>query len=324
MGGSDKPKVLAIGGPTASGKTSLSVTLAKRLNGEVVCVDSMQIYCGLDVGTAKVTEEEMQGVPHHLVGFLAPEETFSVADFVALADRCIRDISARGKLPVLVGGTGLYMESLLSGVRFAEQKTDPAVRRQLEEQAAQLGADAMHEKLAQIDPEYAATVHPNNVGRVLRALELFQITGVTMTRQRAESKPSEPPYDSLLFCIGFEDRSVLYQRIDRRVDLMLEQGILREARLVYDHRDTYHTAAQAIGYKEFFPYFCGESPLEPCVDKLKQASRNYAKRQLTWFRRMPQTLWLDGIQGNLEAQALAHIHAHWPQVEPGVCEPLNP
>ena len=151
-----------------------------------------------------------------------------MADFVALADRCIRDISARGKLPVLVGGTGLYMESLLSGVRFAEQKTDPAVRRQLEEQAAQLGADAMHEKLAQIDPEYAATVYPNNVGRVLRALELFQITGVTMTRQRAESKPSEPPYDSLLFCIGFEDRSVLYQRIDRRVDLMLEQGILRE------------------------------------------------------------------------------------------------
>ena len=318
MGGSDKPRVLAIGGPTASGKTSLSVELAKRLNGEVVCVDSMQIYRGLDVGTAKVTEEEMQGVPHHLVGFLAPEEAFSVADFVALADRCIRDISARGKLPVLVGGTGLYMESLLCGLRFAEQKTDPAVRRQLEEEAERLGVDAMHEKLAQIDPEYAATVHPNNVGRVLRALELFQVTGVTMTRQRAESKPSEPPYDSLLFCIGFEDRSVLYQRIDRRVDLMLEQGILEEAQLVYDHRDTYRTAAQAIGYKEFFPYLCGESTLEPCVEKLKQASRNYAKRQLTWFRRMPQTIWLDGMRGNLEEQAWAFIQERWPRPDAGL------
>ena len=317
MGGSDKPKVLAIGGPTASGKTSLSVALAKRLNGEVICVDSMQIYRGLDVGTAKVTKEEMQGVPHHLVGFLAPEETFSVADFVALADRCIRDISARGKLPVLVGGTGLYMESLLNGIRFAEQKTDPAIRRQLEEQAAQLGAEAMHERLGDIDPEYAATVHPNNVGRVLRALELFQSTGVTMTSQRAQSKPVEPPYDSLLFCIGFEDRSILYQRIDRRVDLMLEQGILEEARLVFDHRETYHTAAQAIGYKEFFPYFLGESPLEPCVDKLKQASRNYAKRQLTWFRRMPRTIWLDGIQGELEAQTHAWIRARWPEMHAG-------
>lgn len=317
MGGSDKPRVLAIGGPTASGKTSLSVELAKRLNGEVICVDSMQIYRGLDVGTAKVTEEEMQGVPHHLVGFLAPEEAFSVADFVSLADRCIRDISARGKLPVLVGGTGLYMESLLCGLRFPEQKTDPAVRKELEEQAERLGADAMHEKLAKIDPEYAATVHPNNVGRVLRALELFQVTGVTMTRQRAESKPAQPPYDSLLFCIGFEDRSALYQRIDRRVDLMLEQGIPQEAQLVYDHRDTYRTAAQAIGYKEFFPYLCGESPLEPCVEKLKQASRNYAKRQLTWFRRMPQTIWLDGMRGNLEEQAWACIQQLWPQTDSG-------
>lgn len=172
----------------------------------------------------------------------------------------------------------------------------------------------MHEKLAKIDPEYAATVHPNNVGRVLRALELFQVTGVTMTRQRAESKPSEPPYDSLLFCIEFEDRSALYQRIDHRVDLMLEQGILEEAQLVYDHRDTYRTAAQAIGYKEFFPYLCGESPLEPCVEKLKQASRNYAKRQLTWFRRMPQTIWLDGMRGNLEEQAWAYIQERWPQL----------
>lgn len=312
MGGSDKPRVLAIGGPTASGKTSLSVALAKRLHGEVVCVDSMQIYRGLDVGTAKVTEEEMQGVPHHLVGFLSPEQPFSVAEFVSLADQCIRDISARGKLPVLVGGTGLYMESLLNGIHFAEQKTDPAIRRQLEEEAAQLGPQAMHDKLAAVDPEYAATVHPNNVGRVLRALELFQATGVTMTRQRAESRPAQTPYDSILFCIGFEDRSRLYERIDRRVDLMLEQGILQEAQLVYNHRETYRTAAQAIGYKEFFPYLCGDSPLEPCVEKLKQASRNYAKRQLTWFRRMPQTIWLDGAAENLEQQAWESLINQWP------------
>ncbi len=314
MAGLDKPRVLAIGGPTASGKTSLSVALAKQFNGEIICADSMQIYQGLDIGTAKVTPEEVEGVPHHMVGFLEPQTPFSVADFVEMADGCIREISARGRLPILVGGTGLYIESLLKGVRFAEQKTDPALRRQLEEQAAREGVEAMHDKLTQVDPEYAATVHPNNLGRVLRALELYYATGVTMTQQREQSLPSQPPYDSLLCCLGFADRAALYQRIDLRVDQMMEQGILREAQLVYDHRDTYRTAAQAIGYKEFFPYLAGQAELASCVDKLKQASRNYAKRQLTWFRRMEGVAWLEAGQPDTLAQAQHAICQRWPDL----------
>ena len=177
----DKMPVVAVGGPTASGKTAFSVQLAKRLGGEVVCADSMQIYKRLDVGTAKATREEMQGVPHHLMDFLPPEETFSVADFVEAANREVQAICARGRLPILVGGTGLYIESFLNGVRFAEQKADPALREKLEREAAALGPQAMHQKLAEVDPDYAATVHPNNVGRVVRALELYYSTGKTMS-----------------------------------------------------------------------------------------------------------------------------------------------
>lgn len=307
-----KPRVLAIGGPTASGKTALSVALAQEFNGEIICADSMQIYQGLDVGTAKVTQEEMQGVPHHMVGFLSPEKAFSVADFVAMADEQIREIWSRKKLPILVGGTGLYIESLLNGIQFSEQKSDPALRQQLEQRAEQEGALQMHHELETIDPEYAASVHPNNVGRVLRALELYYTTGVTMTQQRAQSLPSEKPYDSLLFCLSFADRAVLYERIDRRVDLMMEQGILQEAELVYQNQEQYRTAAQAIGYKEFFPYLSGETALEPCIEKLKQASRNYAKRQLTWFRRMQQAVWLDPSEENMMEQAKETVRRQWP------------
>lgn len=289
----DKMPVVAVGGPTASGKTAFSVQLAKRLGGEVVCADSMQIYKGLDVGTAKATKEEMQGVPHHLMDFLPPEENFSVADFVEAANREVRAISARGRLPILVGGTGLYIESFLNGVRFAEQKTDPALRQKLEQEAAALGPEEMHYKLAAIDPDYAATVHPNNVGRVVRALELYYSTGKTMSRQRAESLPETPPFDSLVFCLAPADRSQLYRRIDTRVDRMLETGLLDEAKMVFENRGRYRTAAQAIGYKEFFPYFEGTADLAACAEKLKQASRNYAKRQLTWFRRMANVVWLD-------------------------------
>lgn len=307
----DKMPVVAVGGPTASGKTAFSVRLAKRLGGEVVCADSMQIYKGLDVGTAKATKAEMEGVPHHLMDFLSPEVPFSVADFVEAANREVRAITDRGRLPILVGGTGLYIESFLNGVRFTEQKTDPALREKLEQEAAILGADAMHQKLASIDPDYAATVHPNNVGRVVRALELYYSTGKTMSRQRAESLPEAPPFDSLVFCLAPTDRAQLYQRIDLRVDRMLEAGILEEAKLVFENRERYRTAAQAIGYKEFFSYFEGTAELVACVDKLKQASRNYAKRQLTWFRRMKNVIWLDpgdeGILSRAETAAREHF-----------------
>lgn len=307
----DKMPVVAVGGPTASGKTAFSVQLAKRLGGEIVCADSMQIYKGLDVGTAKATKEEMEGVPHHLMDFLPPEQTFSVADFVDAANREVKDIAARGRLPILVGGTGLYIESFLNGVRFAEQKADPALREKLEQEAAALGPEAMHQKLAAVDPDYAATVHPNNVGRVVRALELYYSTGKTMSRQRAESLPETPPFDSLVFCLAPADRAQLYRRIDLRVDRMLEAGILEEAKLVFENRGRYRTAAQAIGYKEFFPYFEGTAELAACADKLKQASRNYAKRQLTWFRRMENIIWLDPGDEAILQQAETTVREHF-------------
>lgn len=307
----DKMPVVAVGGPTASGKTAFSVQLAKRLGGEIVCADSMQIYKGLDVGTAKATKEEMEGVPHHLMDFLPPEQTFSVADFVEAANREVKDIAARGRLPILVGGTGLYIESFLNGVRFAEQKADPALREKLEQEAAALGPEAMHQKLAAVDPDYAATVHPNNVGRVVRALELYYATDKTMSRQRAESLPETPPFDSLVFCLAPADRAQLYRRIDLRVDRMLEAGILEEAKLVFENRGRYRTAAQAIGYKEFFPYFEGTAELAACADKLKQASRNYAKRQLTWFRRMENIIWLDPGDEAILQQAETTVREHF-------------
>lgn len=303
--------VVAVGGPTASGKTAFSVQLAKRLGGEVVCADSMQIYKGLDVGTAKATKEEMEGVPHHLMDFLPPEETFSVADFVEAANREVQAITGRGRLPVLVGGTGLYIESFLNGVRFAEQKTDPALRERLEKEAGELGAQAMHRRLAAIDPDYAATVHPNNVGRVIRALELYYSSGKTMSRQREESLPETPPFDSMVFCLAPAERSELYRRIDVRVDRMLEAGILEEAKMVWENRERYRTAAQAIGYKEFFPYFEGTADLAACTDKLKQASRNYAKRQLTWFRRMENVIWLEPGDGQLVERAEKLVREHF-------------
>lgn len=288
----DKQPLIVIGGPTASGKTAASILLAQKFNGEIICADSMQIYKKLDIGTAKVTQEEMQGIPHHMVGILEPDQIFSVADYVKQANFCIQKIVSKGKLPLLVGGTGLYIESLVSGVEFHEQKPAPEIRNRLEEKAAELGKEALHAELARIDPEYAKNVHPNNTGRVIRALELYYSSGITMSEQRERSLPQEPPYNALVLCMDWP-REILYQRIDVRVDMMLGQGLLREAEMVWKNAECYKTAAQAIGYKEFFPYFEEEDTLENCVAKLKQSSRNYAKRQLTWFRRMKNIVWID-------------------------------
>lgn len=287
-----KPRVVAVGGPTASGKTALSVALARAFDGEIINADSMQIYKNLDVGTAKPSAEERQGIPHYLLDFLSPETPYSVADFTAAADPLIRDITARGRLPLVVGGTGLYITSLLSGMAFAPEKTDPAIRARLQARADTEGGAALYAELQRIDPDYAAQVHPNNLPRVIRALELFEATGRRMSDQRREARPAEAPYHALCLCLTCRDRAVLYSRIDRRVDEMVENGVLDEARQVYDHRDAYRTAAQAIGYKEFFPYFEGTANLTECTERLKQATRNYAKRQLTWFRRQNDAEWL--------------------------------
>ena len=287
-----KPRVVAIGGPTATGKTALSVALAKRFGGEIISADSMQIYQGLDVGTAKVTPEEMQGVPHHLVGFLAPEQAFSVADFTTLAGKTITQLTAQGKLPLVVGGTGLYITSLLNGIGFTPEKVDPAIRQELQARLQAEGSQALYAELAAVDPGYAAKVHPNNTPRVIRALELYRATGRKMSAEREAARPAENPYRSLCLCLTCRDRTLLYQRIDTRCDRMMQSGILEEAKLVYDHRDTYRTAAQAIGYKEFVDALDGRCTIEEAADLVRQSSRRYAKRQLTWFRRNKAIHWL--------------------------------
>ena len=284
--------MVAIGGPTATGKTALSVALAKEIGGEVVNADSMQIYRGLDIGTAKPTAEERQGIPHHLMDFLPPEAPYSVADFTAAAAPLIEQLNSAGKLPIVTGGTGLYITSLMKGTAFAPEKTDPAIRARLQAAADEQGSAALYARLQQIDPAYAEKLHPNNLPRVIRALELFEATGRRMSEQQRAALAAEPPYRSLCICLTCRDRAELYRRIDRRVDSMLQNGVLEEAKLVYDNRETYRTAAQAIGYKEFFPYFAGEMPLNDCTNRLKQATRNYAKRQLTWFRHQADGVWL--------------------------------
>ena len=303
MDASYKHPVVAVVGPTATGKTALGVALAEQFGGEVISADSMQIYKGLDVGTAKVTPEETHGIPHHGVDILEPDAPFSVADFTAMAGRLEQEIAGRGHLPILVGGTGLYVQSFLYGVRFTEEKAPAGLREQLAEELAQKGGAALYAELQQVDPEAAAVIHPNNQVRVLRALEHYRATGKKLSEQKAASLPPERPYRSLILGLDFPERAQLYRRIDLRVDLMMEQDLLNEAKRVWEHRDTYKTAAQAIGYKEFFPYFAGESALAPCVEKLKQASRNYAKRQLTWFRHMEGICWLDASAPDVREQA---------------------
>ena len=304
MDASYKHPVVAVVGPTATGKTALGVTLAQHFSGEVISCDSMQIYKGLDVGTAKVTPEETCGIPHHGVDILTPDKTFSVADFTAMAAELEQQISARGHLPILVGGTGLYVQSFLYGVRFAEEKAPAGLREQLTAELAEKGGAAMYEELRSVDPEAAAAIHPNNQVRVLRALEHYRATGKKLSEQKADSLPPERPYRSLILGLDFPDRAGLYRRIDLRVDKMLDAGILQEAEYVWQNRETFRTAAQAIGYKEFFPYFEGAAPLEVCTEKLKQASRNYAKRQLTWFRHMDGVVWLDVGAPNAAETAL--------------------
>ena len=300
----NKHPVLAVVGPTATGKTALGVALAEAFEGEVISADSMQLYKGLDVGTAKVTPGETHGIPHHGVDILEPDAPFSVADFTAMAGRLEREISARGHLPILVGGTGLYVQSFLYGVRFTEEKAPAGLREQLAAELAQKGGAALYAELQQVDPEAAAAIHPNNQVRVLRALEHFRATGKKLSEQKADSLPAERPYRSLILGLDFPDRAQLYRRIDLRVDRMMEQGLLAEAELVYQNRERFRTAAQAIGYKEFFPYFEGAAELAPCVEKLKQASRNYAKRQLTWFRHMDGVVWLDASAPDAAARAI--------------------
>ncbi len=285
-----KIPLVVVAGPTASGKTALGVEIAKRFNGEVVSADSMQIYTGMDIASAMPTSEEMQEIRHHMLGFLPQNERYSVAAYCADAKKCIDDIVSRGKLPVIVGGTGLYINSLVDNIEYTEGETDLALRERLEKQLEAQGASAMLERLAAVDPESAQRLHENDTKRILRALEFYCQYGITITEQARLSKLKGSPYLPLMIGLNARDRQFLYDRINLRVDIMAQNGLVEEARSCFDSEKG--TAAQAIGHKELAEFFKGESTLEQALDRLKQQTRRYAKRQLTWFNKDERMNWL--------------------------------
>lgn len=286
----NKIPVVAVVGPTASGKSDLAVEICLACDGEVVSADSMQIYKGLDVSTAKPTQTEKKGIPHHMMDFLDNTESFSVAEYQQLAGECIRDIHSRGKLPVVVGGTGLYVDTLLDNVRLTEDSFDPQLREALMKRAEEEGAEALLTELEGIDPSYASKMHPNNVKRIIRALEVWYSSGITMTQQ-IENSHAESPYEVCYIGLDARNREFLYERINRRVGIMLENGLEAEAEDYLSQKNT-ATSSQAIGCKELKPYFDGEITLGQAADNLRQATRRYAKRQLTWFRRNERINWI--------------------------------
>ncbi len=287
------PKILVICGPTASGKTALAVELARRHRGEVVSADSMQIYRRMDIGTAKPTQAEMRGVPHHMLDVADPEEDFSVARYVDMAAKCVDDILSRGKLPILAGGTGLYIDSLLSGRTFAPFQPDSPLRGELEEQLRREGGAAMLSRLAQVDPDSAARLHPNDEKRIVRALEVYQSTGKTITQHNLETQAIPPRYDALTLALAFERREDMWSRIDRRVDQMMDQGLVAEVQGLLDSGvPAKCTAMQAIGYKEMAAALLSHGDVRAAAEEIQLRSRQYAKRQLTWFKRNKAARWL--------------------------------
>lgn len=285
--------IIVITGPTATGKTALGVALAQELNGEVVSADSMQIYRRMDIGTAKPTPEELQAVPHHMIDIIEPSAPYSVAQYVQDASRCIDDIVSRGRQPILVGGTGLYIDSLISGRTFADHPGDPATRQALADRYDVVGGEAMWQELAKVDPERAEKLHPRDKRRIVRALEVFQLTGKTITEHDAETRRLPPRYHAMQIALTFADRTQLYNRIDRRVDLMVAAGLFHEVQtLLEEGLDAHCTAMQAIGYKEVVCALQGALTEQDAIALIKQESRRYAKRQLTWLRRNPKLHWI--------------------------------
>ena len=286
-------KVLVISGPTAVGKTEISVEVAKRINGEVVNADSMQVYKGMDIGTAKITKEEMCGVPHHLFDIVEPTESFDVAEYKRKAKACIEEISMRDHIPILVGGTGFYIQAVLKDINFDEGDPDPAIRERFQKIADDEGPDRLYDMLKSIDPEAAAAIHPNNIKRVIRALEYHEQTGKLISDHNREQSLKPSPYDHL-YAVLTLPREILYDRIDKRVDLMLDSGLIDEVRSLIDRgvpRNS--TAMQALGYKEIIPYLDGEYDIDEAIRILKRDTRHFAKRQLTWFKREPSSVYFD-------------------------------
>lgn len=296
-----KEKVVVICGPTASGKTSLSIELAKKINGEIVSADSMQIYKDMDIGTAKPTNEEMQGIKHYLLDFVSPEDRYSVAQYKQDAKAAIKEIIAKGKKPIIVGGTGLYVDGLIYEIEYNDIKIDEDYRKKLEKIAEEQGLEELYRKALQIDPVAMEKISPNDKKRIMRVLEIYKSTGRTKTEQELESRKNPVEYDYRVFAINW-DREILYQRINKRVDIMIEHGLIDEVKGILEKYDKFPTAMQGLGYKEVVDYINGIYTKEEMIEKIKMETRRYAKRQLTWFRKNKQTIWLDGtndIQNNI-------------------------
>ena len=299
-----KPRILAIVGPTAVGKTALAISLAKELGGEILSCDSMQIYRGMDIGTAKPTKAEQAAAPHHLIDLVSPKTPYSCFSYLKDAKEVVEALLARSVLPIFCGGTGLYLDRFLSG-GLDEETVDPALRERLKQEAETLGDHAMYERLLALDPEAAKATHENNRKRVLRALEIYESRGMTKTELDEQTKKVASPYFATVIGLRYTDRELLYRRIDHRVDEMIAEGLVDETKALLDDGvfEANATAAQAIGYKELFPYLRGEESFENAVEKLKQATRRYAKRQMTWFSAKPYVKWIsvDDGAGNLRA-----------------------
>lgn len=297
----EKHKVIVICGPTASGKTALSIELAKKINGEIVSADSMQIYKDMDIGTAKPTKQEMGEIKHYLLDFVSPEDRYSVAQYKQDAKKAIKEIINKGKTPIIVGGTGLYVDSLIYEIEYNDIKLDEEYRKKLEKIAEEQGLEELYKKAVEIDPEAMKKISQNDKKRIMRVLEIYRSTGKTKTEQEKESRKNPVEYDYRVFAINW-DREILYQRINKRVDIMVEQGLIEEVKEILNKYDKFPTAMQGLGYKEVVDYLNGIYTKEEMIEKIKLETRRYAKRQLTWFRKNKQTIWLDGtndIQNNI-------------------------
>ena len=299
----EKQKVIVICGPTASGKTALSIELAKKINGEIVSCDSMQIYKEMDIGTAKPTLEEMQGIKHYMIGMISPNERYSVADYKKDAKKAIREILNKGKVPIVVGGTGLYIDSLIYEIEYQDIEFDKEYREHLEKEVKEKGLEELYNVAKEIDPEAIEKISKNDKKRILRILEIYHATGENKTEQERKSRQKEVEYDYKVYALNM-DREKLYDRINKRVDKMIEEGLIQEVEKIYKKYNDFPTAMQGLGYKEVVEYLEGKLTKEEMIEKIKQETRRYAKRQLTWFRKNKQTIWLDvgknTIQNNIE------------------------
>lgn len=295
-------KVIVICGPTASGKTSLSIELAKRINGEIVSCDSMQIYQEMNIGTAKPTVEEMQGIKHYVLDFISPEERYSVADYKRDAKKAIKEIINKGKTPIVVGGTGLYIDSLIYEIEYPNIKFDEDYRQQLEKRVKEEGLEKLYEEAEKIDPSAIQKISQNDEKRILRILEIYHATGKTKTQQEIESRKKPAEYDYRVYGLKW-DREILYERINKRVDKMIEKGLIEEVKEILKKHKEFPTAMQGLGYKEVVEYLNGNDTKEEMIEKIKMETRRYSKRQMTWFRKNKQTIWLDGqaeVESNID------------------------